>query len=374
MPMVKSKRFPAVYINELQSFIPNSKQRDKSYYVGVQADSGWKKIKIGKHSHGITETYANNKRIEFLNLLNNGVDPRAEKKKKQALLFDSIAKLYFKKLQDLERKDLYNPTNRYKKHIKQELGNKNILHITKQDILRIKDKMLKTHSIASTRHIISLISSMYKNAIEDDSVSFKGPNVAAGILQSRDLKKTVSRLNYLSVEDVQKLLKAVADDKEVNMFSRLALSTGGRLQSIMNLQKKDLNDRNVSLQNFKTGGQTYQGFLSQQLFENITIFDELNPNDYLVGGSKEIYSDRKIQRRLKKVLDELFNAHLDVKDTENRIVVHSLRHTFASLLVAGGTDLYKVMKLMSHSDLAMTMKYSHLAPDSGKENVHNLLS
>ena len=55
-------------------------------------------------------------------------------------------------------------------------------------------------------------------------------------------------------------------------------------------------------------------------------------------------------------------AHLDlVGDTQ--FVPHVLRHTFASRLVQEGAHLLKVQKLMGHKTLAITQRYSHLAPD-----------
>jgi integrase len=53
-----------------------------------------------------------------------------------------------------------------------------------------------------------------------------------------------------------------------------------------------------------------------------------------------------------------------IADARQRVVFHSLRHTFASWLVQRGTPLYTVAELMGHTTLEMTRRYSHLAPDS----------
>jgi integrase len=58
--------------------------------------------------------------------------------------------------------------------------------------------------------------------------------------------------------------------------------------------------------------------------------------------------------------------------------LHDLRHTFASTLVSKGRTLYEVSQLLGHSQISMTMRYAHLAPqrllDAANEAVPDLAS
>ncbi len=225
-------------------------------------------------------------------------------------------------------------------------------------------------SKATTQQIISLISSIYKFAINSDNVLYTGKNICEGLMQGRKLNN--SRLRYLDKKEVAILLEAVKDDSELDLFVRLSLSTGGRLMSILNIKAKDVFNENVSIYNFKNE-KTYSGFISKSLLPDKKFLEGLKPNDYLIGRSSEEYSFRKIQRNLKEIMDSLFNKGLDTKDSQNRVVPHSLHHTFASLLVINGTPIYEVMKLMSHSSIDITMRYAKLAPDSGQNAVDNII-
>lgn len=365
MAMIKTKK-TGVYYNETDD-------KDKVYYFTYNdiTDNKKKKwIKVGKHSEGIREINAFNLRNEQISKMRNGEDITviAIKKKKELITLDTLADRYFE-----DRKSTNERKQKYTNHIKPLIGNKQIENITKVDIKKVIDSVLNLgRSNGTANSVLSLISTIINHSIKHHD--FKKVNPCIGVSKLKDDNK---RERFLTTDEIKKLKDEVKENFFVNLFVEFALCTGGRLETILHIQKKDIDlvNKTVNLNNLKTK-KRYMGFLQDDL---ISILSEylplLNANDYVVtqkGLQEKKAEFKQIHRRLKPILDRLFNKGLKDDDTINRTVIHTLRHSFASHLAINGTPIFTIQKLMNHSDIKQTLRYAKLAPDSGKINVQGL--
>ena len=75
---------------------------------------------------------------------------------------------------------------------------------------------------------------------------------------------------------------------------------------------------------------------------------------------------------MRPIYNKLFNYNLQKDDYKNRVVNHTLRHTFASHLAINGVSLFEIQKLLNHKDINMTLRYMKLAEENKINAVERL--
>ncbi|MFK1070859.1 tyrosine-type recombinase/integrase [Pseudomonas aeruginosa] len=154
-------------------------------------------------------------------------------------------------------------------------------------------------------------------------------------------------------------LKGIAFPDHLKPLVLLSLNTGMRRGEVFNLTWADIDLKNKLITvegDTSKSGQTRHIPMNKETVATIEGWKKQHPRNsgYVFPGK-----DGNRLDNVKKSWDGL----LKLARIEG-FRWHDLRHTFASKLVMAGVPLNTVRDLLGHSDLAMTLRYAHLAPDS----------
>lgn len=355
-----------------------------NFYIKYSLHDKQYKIKLGSNLEGWTLHKAHEERMK--RILNNNV-PIA---KKARMSLDMCAEEYL--LSIAHKSDYLNTKGRYYNHIHPILGHIPVDKIKVINILSLKLELSKKVSVRTKKALanktqndmINLVNSIYKyhNKIHRDN-KIDSP---ADLSLVERLEVNNSRLRFLSHEEYKHLLWFIENrnsftynrnanpsiTKNLLLYTKLLVSTGIRTYSALTIRCKDIDfiSGTISVKNHKSN-RTYTVYIHDSIKNELQdICTALDKEYYIFGkGSKPLHRST-LNKRLQPILDKLFNEN--ISDRREKVVVHSLRHTFGSWLVQSGTSLYVVSKLMDHSTIEQTQMYAKLLPNSGADEVSKL--
>ena len=137
------------------------------------------------------------------------------------------------------------------------------------------------------------------------------------------------------------------------VFENYLLGTGNRLSTALNVRIKDIDFYNNTIILVKTKNRKQQIIpLSQSLAEILVGYLEIrgnNPDDYLFCN---IYGEKGNIRSFEDLVAK-YNHERGVEKTS----IHLFRHTFAKHWILQGGDIFRLQKILGHSDLSVTKEY-----------------
>ena len=173
---------------------------------------------------------------------------------------------------------------------------------------------------------------------------------------------------YFSEEELGQYLNTIKQDPWLYEIVVFAVLTGARLGEIVNLQWKDvdLSNRRILIQSslsYQTKNGKIRGIpINENLWKSLSA-----------KGEREgyVFKGRKGEARAYLAfVSKQFKKSIRKGSFSEELHFHSLRHTFASLLVKAGVSLYQVQKLLGHSNIQVTQMYAHLEPS----NLHSAVN
>lgn len=375
-----------------------TKDGEEVFYIKFKRNGKSIREKVGSKSEGVTALHAFKLKSKIVSEQRLGESAPMVQKQNQLiykLLFDKASTDYLNSIENLP--DGKTTAGRYNNHLKEYFGDIKLIDITENHIIKFKNikqnevskKTNKPYSHKTINDLVNLINTIFLYNIAKYDAPLISPakskqkrQTGAGIVR---LSENNERQRYLTEDEVKLVYQAIENrkssnkirgtlTKEVELFTALALCTGARMTAVLSIKKQDINldNRTVVMNDFKNDG-IYTSFLSDRAIQLLKpLMNQCEHPHYIIGlGSKPKHKNN-IARVLQDILNKLFNEGLETNDSQNRVVIHTFRHTFGSLLAINGTPIYTIKKLMNHSDINMTMRYAKLAPDSGKDFVLQL--
>jgi len=250
--------------------------------------------------------------------------------------------------------------------IRPAFGSRNVESITKQEIVRwLTTQAEEREWAASTRNRWqAAFSLIFRVGIDNEKID---RNPAAGI---RRKTENNARVRFLSDEEEAKLKDVILKRFPAFLHQlNMSLHTGMRAGEQFGLRwnQVDLKRRIVTLPKTKNGTVRHIPLnrTAIEALEGLKNGTGLAP-DALVFPSARQESGLKSARGW--FVSALEDAH--IKDYS----WHCNRHTFASRLAMAGVDIRTIGELLGHKSLAMTMRYSHLAPAHNAAAVDRLVT
>jgi integrase len=207
-------------------------------------------------------------------------------------------------------------------------------------------------------HVKAILSGVLTEAINREYLP--GPNPCRRVRLAKEDNK---RIRFLSPEEASALLPALKKrSPQVHDEALLALFCGLRAKELFSLTWADVDFENkmIFVKDSKNKKLNRHAYMTEEVAAMLKR--RSGSSSELVfpspGGGRQI----SVSASFREVVRDL-GWNDNISDRRLKVVFHTLRHTFASWLVMAGTPLFTVSKLLGHSDIAMTMRYAHLAPD-----------
>ncbi len=378
---------------------------DRCFSIRYKLNGKDKEEVVGWSSEGVTPETAFNALSEIRENIRKGVEPQSlasmNRINEERMMEDEVARqsreyarITFSEFWESEYlltaeatktpRTMQSEKGWYKNWICPVIGDVPLMKITTPMLEALVSKAVKAgKSPATIRYIMTVISQVWNKAAERGIVQGDSPT-----RRVKTPKIDNRRMRFLNEEEARALLSALAvRSKDMHDIALVSLFCGLRAGEIHALTWGDLDFENGLIHVRDTKNKINRlAFMTKEVREMLEqrrsvqattdlVFPGANGeqrqwvtdtfprtvNDIGLNDTGEFTTDENDKQTAKKIID-----------ARQRVVFHTLRHTFASWLVKNGTPLYTVAELMGHTNLEITRRYSHLAPDTLKKAAMTL--
>jgi integrase/recombinase XerD len=223
-------------------------------------------------------------------------------------------------------------------------------------MLETRDRGLSTNSIS--RRLVSI--KVFFRYLQQESM------LTDNVTDAMDSPKLWKVLpTTLSEKEVEQLLEAPDETKRLGLRDKAIIetfySTGLRVSELSNLKIQDLHFDAGYLVCFGKGSKERVVPIGEKARTILQRYlQEMRPS--LVKGQDpgHVFLNQRGQRLSRKGIWKLIRHYARKAHIVKKLTPHTLRHSFASHLLANGAPLRFIQEMLGHADITTTQIYTHV--------------
>lgn len=418
----KSAEYPGVRYYE-HTTRKYKRKADRYYAIRYQINGNQKEESVGWMSEGWTAVKAHNLLATLKRNIKSGTSPQSlaemremeQRRRDQAereryaesitsLTFADLAEMYIPWARDVSQKSSWKTDQTYlAQHILPEIGDKIAANVTRSDIeqmrqtLESKTKADGTHyapatvkqSIAICRQVFRWAANTQASDEDPNLRLYNGTPPTKGVkMPSVDNQREAfftqdqARALFAALQNPPAELRKYITKRRgsitplVHDVALFSLWTGHRLETCVQTRKRWVNiDTGVIITpgNFMKAQKRHHAYFEGTPLQTVLQKRMRGSSPLLFPSLRTsgVADGAQISRTVCATVDWL-GMNEGAENNLERLVFHSLRHTFASWHAMNGTDILTLRDLMGHSTLKQTERYAHLMPSRHRDAARSL--
>lgn len=245
------------------------------------------------------------------------------------------------------------------------------------DLELVRSYRLFLNRLESTKNLKIVTQTYHLIALRNFLKYLAKRDVKSLAAEKIELPKTPARsVEFLEPGEVERLIDSVSTEKHKltqyrdRAILKFLFSTGLRISELVSLKKDNINLKRREFSVRGKGDKFRLVFLSEDAIDALAEYLKLRNDNSQALFIRHDYKE-SVEKQMKNLSGNVFGLtarsvqriikkYAKLAGITKKISPHTLRHSFATDLLANGADIRAVQELLGHASISTTQIYTHL--------------